>query len=226
VYLASVDPLPVDALADLIGALRLDEFFELAAIFISGLAGGLAGIRKGFDVFGVLVLAWAASLAGGVLRDVMIGSIPPVGISNWRFMAASVGGGVVVYFLYPWIMHRHKAIVILDAFALALFVWVGTVKGLEYGMGALASAAAGVLTGIGGGVVRDLFTDNVPLVLADRQFYAIPACVGAAATVLLARVGWLNDWTALLVIAGIAGFRLIALKLHWAVPAPHAKASP
>lgn len=222
-FTAVVDPPPVEALAELISALRLDLFFELAAIFISGLAGGLAGIRRGLDVFGVLVLAWAASLAGGVLRDVMIGSIPPVGISNWRFLAAAVGGGVVVYFLYPWIANRTKAVVILDAFALALFVWVGTVKGLEYGMGALASAVAGLVTGIGGGVVRDLFTDNVPLVFADRQFYAIPACLGAAAIVLFARLGWLNDWTALVVIAGIAGFRLVALKLHWSVPAPHQK---
>ena len=220
------DPQPIEAVAELITTLRLDLFFELAAIFISGLAGGLAGIRKGLDFFGVLVLAWAASLAGGVLRDVMIGSIPPVGISNWRFMVSAVGGGVVVFFLYPWVAHRTKAIVILDAFALALFVWVGTVKGLEYGMGGLASIVAGLVTGIGGGVVRDLFTDNVPLVLSDRQFYAIPACFGALATVLFYRIGWLNDWAALIVIAGVAGFRLVALKYHWAVPAPHAKFSP
>jgi len=218
-----VEPPPVEAVAEVISALRLDAFFELAAIFIAGLAGGLAGIRKGFDFFGVIVLAWTASLFGGVLRDVMIGSIPPVGISNWRFLVAAVAGGVVVFFLYPWIAHRTKAIVILDAFALALFVWIGTVKGLEYGMGGLAAAIVGVLTGIGGGVVRDLFTDNVPLVLADRQFYAIPACVGAAVTVLFARIGWLNDVAALVVVAGIAGFRLIALRLHWAVPVPSAK---
>jgi len=155
----------------------------------------------------------------------MIGSIPPVGISNWKFMVSALGGGIVVFFLYPWIAHRTKAIVVLDAFALALFVWVGTVKGLDYGMGSMASAIAGLLTGIGGGVVRDLFTDNVPLVLSDRQFYAIPACVGAITTVLLNRYGGLHDWTAFIVIAGIAGFRLVALKLHWAVPAPHAKQS-
>jgi len=216
---------PANGIAELVGSLHWDLFFELAAIFISGLAGGLAGIRKGLDVFGVLVIAWAASLAGGVLRDVMIGSIPPVGISNWRFLVAAVSGGIVVFFLYPWIAHRTKAIVILDAFALALFVWVGTVKGLEYGMGSLASMFAGVITGIGGGVVRDLFTDNVPLVLTDRQFYAIPACVGAALTVWFFRIGWFNDLASLIVIAGVAGFRLIALKLHWAVPAPHAKPS-
>jgi len=198
-------------------------FFELAAIFISGLAGGLAGIRKGFDLFGVLVLAWTASLFGGVLRDVMIGSIPPVGISNWWFLISAVVGGIVVYFLYPKIARRTKAIVILDAFAMALFVWVGTIKGLVYGMGPLASAIVGVLTAVGGGVVRDLFTDNVPLVLSDRQFYAIPACLGAAVTVLFWHLGWRDDFAAVFVVAGIAGFRLIALKLHWAVPAPQAK---
>ncbi|MCL1799778.1 MAG: TRIC cation channel family protein, partial [Promicromonosporaceae bacterium] len=157
--------------------LYLDQILELAAIFISGLAGGIAGIRKGFDMFGVVVLAWVASLFGGVLRDVMIGSIPPVGISNWRFLVAAVAGGVAIFFLYPLVSRRRKSLVVLDAFAMALFVWIGTIKGLEFDMGYLAAAIVGVLTGIGGGVVRDMFTNNMPLVLTDRQYYAIPACL-------------------------------------------------
>jgi uncharacterized membrane protein YeiH len=205
----------------LLATYHVDLVFELAAIFIAGMAGGIAGVKKGLDAFGVLVLAWTASLFGGVLRDVMIGAIPPVGISNWRFFVSAVLGGVVVLFSYPAISKWRRAIVILDAFSLALFVWIGTVKGLEHGMGYLPAAIVGVLTGVGGGVVRDLFTNNVPLVLADRQFYAIPACVGAAVTLLCFRLGWHGLWAALIVIAGIAGFRLVALKLHWAVPAPY-----
>jgi uncharacterized membrane protein YeiH len=206
---------------ELLATYHLDQVIELSAIFIAGLAGGLAGIRKGFDMFGVVVLAWVASLFGGVLRDVMIGSIPPVGISNWRFFTSAVLAGIIVCFTYKFVARWQKAIVVLDAFSLALFVWIGTVKGLEAGMGYLTSAIVGVLTGVGGGVVRDLFTNNVPLVLADRQLYAIPACVGAAATVFFVEMGWQGIWTTLVVVFIVAGFRLIALKLKWAVPAPH-----
>jgi len=190
------------------------------AIFISGLAGGIAGIRKGFDLFGVLVLAWTASLFGGVLRDVMIGAIPPVGIANWRFFVSAISGGMAAYFLVAFVKKINKSIIVLDAFALALFVWVGTLKGLDSGMGLLASAVVGVLTGVGGGLVRDLLTNRVPLILSDRQYYAIPACCGAAAIVLLFAIGQLNLLTSLIVMAGIVAFRLVALKLHWHVPTP------
>jgi uncharacterized membrane protein YeiH len=216
-------PGPADQLADFFTTFGIDHFFELAAIFIAGLAGGISGIKKNMDIFGVLVLAWTTSLFGGVLRDVMIGSLPPVGISNWRFFVSAVGGGLLVYFIYPWIARHKRSIVVLDAFAMALFVWIGTVKGLQFGMTALPSAVVGVLTGVGGGVVRDLFTDNVPLIFSDRQYYAIPASLGAGVTVLLWNLGWRNYTAGLLVVAGIVAFRLVALKLNWVVPAPQPK---
>jgi len=205
---------------EIAGSLPLGYVWELVAIFIAGLAGGIAGIRKGFDLFGVLVLAWTTSLFGGVLRDVMIGALPPVGIANWRFFVSAVAGGAAAYFLVAYVRKLNRSIIILDAFALALFVWVGTLKGLNNGMGLLASAVVGVLTGIGGGLVRDMLTNQVPLVLSDRQYYAIPACCGAAALVALFSIGWLNVWTSIAVMAGIVAFRLFALKLHLAVPTP------
>ena len=205
---------------ELVAQYQLDRFMELVAIFVGGLAGGLAGIRKGFDFFGVLVLAWIAALFGGVLRDVMIGALPPVGISDWTLLVAAVAGGAIVYFLYPKVASQQRAIIILDAFAMALFVWIGTMKGMDRGVGWVAAAMVGVLTGIGGGVVRDLLTGSLPLVLTDRQYYAIPACLGAIATVACYAQGWVGPIAATSVVAGVAGFRLLALKFHWAVPAP------
>jgi len=200
--------------------LPLGYVWESLAIFISGLAGGIAGIRKGFDLFGVLVLAWIASLFGGVLRDVMIGAIPPVGIANWRFVVSAISGGMASYFLVTFVKKINKPIIILDAFALGMFVWLGTLKGLEYNMGLLASALVGVITGVGGGLVRDILTNRVPLILSDRQYYAIPACCGAAAIVILYTYQLLNMWSSIIVMMGIVAFRLVALKLHWRVPTP------
>ena len=201
-------------------ALPLGYLWELAAIFISALAGGFAGIRKGFDIFGVLVLAWTASLFGGVLRDVMIGAFPPVGIANWSFFLTAISGGVASYFLFPLVRKLNKTIIVLDAFALGLFVWVGTLKGLDNRMGMLASASVGVLTAVGGGLVRDILTNSVPLILSDRKYYAIPACVGAVCFVVLYRFGQLNIFTSMIIMAGIVAFRLASLKFRWEVPSP------
>ena len=115
------------------------------------MSGALAAVRKQFDVFGILVLGWAAGLGGGMLRDVLIGAVPPVGISNWRFIVTAVAGATVIYFFHPRLERARRFIVVLDAGALALFSVVGTIKGLEYGTTLIAAVLVGVMTGVGGG---------------------------------------------------------------------------
>jgi len=198
----------------------INTVLELSAIFVAALAGGLAGVRRNFDLFGVLVVSWITALAGGVLRDVMIGSIPPVGIANWRFVAVALLGGLVAFFGYPRVRTKRRAIIVLDAFALALFVLIGTSKGMEYDVGKLAAMMVGLATGIAGGIIRDLLVGEIPLVLADRQFYAIPALIGAFLTALAWDLGALNTLTRVGIVVFIIGFRLLALRRHWHVPAP------
>jgi uncharacterized membrane protein YeiH len=198
----------------------LDDTLELVAVFCAALSGGLAAIRKSFDIFGVLVLAWATGLGGGMLRDVLIGAIPPVGISDWRLVVAALAAGVVIYFFHPRLERMRRGIVVLDAGALALFVIVGTTKGLEYGVGMMAAVIVGTLTGIGGGILRDLLSSEAPLILQDRQLYAIPALVGASITAVLWTTGTLTLATQLATIALIFGFRVLSLRLGWTVPGP------
>ena len=93
------------------------------------------------------MLAWAAGLGGGILRDVLIGAVPPVGISNWRFIATAVAGATLIYFFHPRLERARRFIVVLDAGALALFSVVGTIKGLEYGTTLTAAVVVGVMTG-------------------------------------------------------------------------------
>ena len=149
----------------------LQAAFEIAAIFCGALSGGLAGVRKNFDIFGVLLLAWATGLGGGLLRDVLA--------------------------------RMRKAVIVLDAGALAIFVVIGATKGIEYGVGPFAAVFVGMLTGIGGGLIRDLLVDEVPIVLRERELYAIPATVGAVAAVVLGSTG-----------------TLVSLKLRWSAPGP------
>ncbi|UZN05315.1 trimeric intracellular cation channel family protein [Cellulomonas sp. S1-8] len=200
--------------------LPIGPVLEVAGVFVGSMSGALAAVRKQFDVFGVLVLAWAAGLGGGVLRDLLIGAVPPVGISDVRLMAAALAGGLVMYFGHPRLERARRFIIVLDAGALALFSVVGTVKGLEYGTTALAAVVVGVLTGVGGGMLRDLLTGEVPVVLHQRELYAVPALLGSAATVGLWHLGWAGAVGLTAVAAGIFALRLVALRFRLTAPGP------
>lgn len=195
-----------------------DWLLEIAGVFFSALSGGLSAARTKFDLFGVLVLAWLSGLGGGILRDVLIGAVPPVGISEPDLVATAVLGGLVIFFFHRRLHRMRRAIIVLDAVALGLFVVVGTTKGIAYDVGPLAAVIVGTITGIGGGVLRDLLSGQVPLVLQDKQLYAVPALVGAVAVVVLDRAGALNPATSLAVAIGIVAFRLLSLRRGWTVP--------
>ncbi len=198
--------------------IHLGTALEIIAVFCAALSGGLAAVRKNFDLFGVLVLAWATGLGGGLIRDVLIGATPPVGIADWRLLAAAFGGGLLIFVAHPRLERMRRSVIVLDAGALALFVLVGTTKGLEYDVGFLAAVVVGLLTGIGGGILRDLLTGESPLILQDRQLYAVPAAVGAVATAVAWRADVLNVWVQAAIVLGVFGFRLLSIRLGWALP--------
>ncbi len=208
-------------LADDLTHLLVDTRLELGGVFVAALSGGLAAVRKDVDVFGVLVLAWATGLGGGVVRDVLIGATPPVGISSWTYVVTALAAGIVVLLFHPRVSRNRRAVVVLDACALGIFVLLGTTKALGSGAGMTASVIVGLLTGIGGGMLRDLLLSEVPLVLADRQLYAIPALVGASIAAVLWHAGLLGAWAQAAVVLLVIGFRLLSLRLGWAVPDAH-----
>ena len=204
----------------MVAELPVEPVLEVVGVFVAALAGALAGVRKKFDVVGILVLGWAAGLGGGVLRVVLIGAVPPVGISDPILLGAALAGGVVMYFGHPRLERARRIIVVLDAGALALFAVVGTVKGLELGATPLAAVIVGVLTGVGGGVLRDLLSGEVPVVLHHRELYAIPALLGAAATVVLWHLDLAGTVGLTAVAVGIFALRMLAVRYRLNVPGP------
>jgi uncharacterized membrane protein YeiH len=200
--------------------LPVEPVLEVVGVFVAAMSGALAAVRKQFDLFGLLVLAWATGLGGGVLRDLLIGAVPPVGISDVRLMGAALAGGLVMYFGHPRLERARRVIVVLDAGALALFAVVGTVKGLEHGTTALAAIVVGVLTGVGGGILRDLLTGEVPVVLHHRQLYAVPALLGSAATVALWHLGLAGAVGLSAVAVGVFALRVLALRFDLNAPGP------
>jgi uncharacterized membrane protein YeiH len=195
---------------------------DLAGIFVFALSGGLAAVNRSFDILGVVVLAAAAGLGGGILRDVLIGATPPVGISDWRLVAAACAAGLLTFVYHPRLARSRRLILTLDGLGLALFAVGGTLKALQLGAGPLAAVIVGVLTGVGGGAIRDLLTGEVPRVLAQRELYAIPAVLGAGAYAAAWSAGYDGAAVTWGCVALIAALRLLALWRNWQAPAPRA----
>jgi uncharacterized membrane protein YeiH len=190
---------------------------DLIGTFVFALSGAASGVKNKLDVFGVGVLAFVAGNAGGVTRDVLIGAVPPAAIQDWRYVAVSLAAGVVT-FLWYWNLQRLQPIVLLlDAAGLALFAVAGTQKALAFGVNPFVAALLGMLTGIGGGVVRDVLVNEIPIVLR-ADLYAVAALAGAGVVV----AGHLLHWPpALTTVAGAIlcfGMRLVAIRRGWRLP--------
>ena len=190
---------------------------DLCGTFVFALAGATAGTRRGLDLFGVLVLSFAAACSGGIARDVLIGATPPAALVDWRYLAASLAAGLIGFQWHERIERLAHPVRLFDAAGLALFAVAGTQKALAYELGAVMAALLGMLTGIGGGVARDLLLARVPVVLRS-ELYAVAALAGASAVVLGDRFSWPPVATALAGAALCFALRVAAIYRNWHLP--------
>jgi len=190
---------------------------DLGGTFVFALSGAVAGVKHRLDLFGVLVLSFAAATAGGIARDVLIGAVPPASLSDWRYMAVSFLAGIVTFFWYPLINRMGSPVQVFDAVGLGLFAVVGAGKALTFHLGPWAAVLLGVLTGIGGGMVRDVLVSEVPAVLR-ADLYAVAALAGALVVVV---GNMLHFPSAVTEPAGAVlcfGIRLMAIRYRWQLP--------
>lgn len=197
---------------------------DLTGIFVFAISGALVAVRKDLDVFGVLVLAGTTGLGGGFLRDVLIGATPPAALADWRYLLVPVAAGVVGFLYHPALGRMEQSINVLDAFGLALFCVAGSLKAVDYGLGPLPAALLGVVTGIGGGMIRDVLTGRVPVVL-HGELYATPALAGGLVVVLGYEADLPHVPVAVLGFAVCLVWRLLAIWRHWSAPLPSGPAS-
>jgi uncharacterized membrane protein YeiH len=202
---------------------------DLVGVFVFALSGALVAVRHGLDLFGIIVLAWVAGLGGGILRDVLLGINPPVGVSDWRLMAAALVAATLVFLLHgrwrelagrgPDVRWRRVPVLVrlLDAAGLSVFAVSGALVALDARSGWLTAVVVGGITAVGGGVLRDVLAREVPEVL-QRELYALPALAGAGLVVVLDRLGVLNPLTAWLAVALVFGIRVTAVALDLNVP--------
>ena len=190
---------------------------DLCGTFAFALSGAMAGVRRRLDLFGVLVLSFAAATFGGIARDLLIGATPPAALQDWRYLAVSLTAGAIVFFWSSLIEKLRNPVRMLDAMGLALFAVAGTEKALAFGLSPAMAALLGMLTGIGGGVARDVLLAEIPAVLRS-DLYAVAALLGAG---IVAGGSLLNLPVLVTALAGgLACFslRVAAIRRGWRLP--------
>lgn len=198
-----------------IGSLLLA--LDLTGTAVFAVSGAAVGVKHRLDVFGVCVLAFVAGNAGGMLRDVLIGATPPAALSGWPHVTVSLVAGAITFLWHPRMERLRTPILLFDAAGLGLFAVAGTQKALAFGLDPFIAALLGMLTGIGGGMLRDVFVNEIPTVLRS-DLYAVAALTGAA-VVVSGHVLQLPPTAA--TVAGAAlcfGIRLVAIRRGWSLP--------
>jgi uncharacterized membrane protein YeiH len=190
---------------------------DLAGTAVFAVSGAATGVRHRLDVFGVCVLALVAGNAGGVIRDVLIGALPVSAVSRWEYMTVSLIAGLITFRWHPGIQRLRVPILLFDAAGLGLFAVAGTQKALAFELHPLMAALLGMLTGIGGGMVRDVLVSEIPTVLRS-DLYAMAALAGAAVVVA---GHWLQVPPPVTTLGGAVfcfAIRLAAIRRGWSLP--------
>jgi Predicted membrane protein len=190
---------------------------DLLGTFVFAISGATVGVRHRLDLFGVLVLSCAAAVSGGIARDVLIGATPPAALADVRYLGVACLAGLLAFYRHHAVERLRNPVQIFDAMGLALFAVYGTSKALAFGMGSLSATLLGMLSGIGGGIVRDLLVARTPVVL-QAELYAVAALLGggvvAAAQVLHLPQPWGLAVGAVLCF----GLRFMAIRYGWHLP--------
>ncbi|MBE2210761.1 MAG: trimeric intracellular cation channel family protein [Xanthomonadaceae bacterium] len=198
------------------------QLFDLVGIFVFALSGGLLAVRQRLDLFGVLVLSCVTAVTGGIVRDVLIGAIPPASLADWRYLTTAMVAGVVTFYWHGLIERLRNPVLMFDAAGLALYAVLGTGKALSFGLSPFAATLLGIITGIGGGIARDLLVARTPVVLQQTELYAVAALVGGGIVAIAHALGW-PQLPAMVVGALLCfGLRFMAIRHGWRLPVARA----
>lgn len=191
---------------------------DLIGTFVFAISGAVAARQRRLDLFGIVSVAFMVACGGGIVRDVCIGAIPPAGLSNWRYLAASLLASAVAIFAYAPLRRLRQPVLFFDAIGLGLFAVAGAQKALSFGHSAEVAILLGIVSAVGGGVMRDIVLSRLPAIL-DREIYASAALVGASAQVLFDYAHWTQWWTPWFATFMCVAIRLASLRFGWRLPA-------
>lgn len=196
---------------------------DLGATFVFAISGAVAAVNRRLDIFGILVLSFVAGNFGGISRDLLIGAVPPAALTHERYLLVSVLAGLVIFFWYAGVDRLRSPVLLFDAAGLALFAIAGAQKAIEFGLNPVMAALLGMLTGIGGGMTRDVLLTEIPQVLRS-DLYAVAALAGASVVVIGDTLGLPYGYSALAGAALCFGLRFMAIRHGWHLPIAHLSA--
>jgi len=199
----------------------LAEVLNLVGTFVFAVSGALLAVRKNYDIVGMAVLAGITAIGGGVIRDLVIGAIPPVAFTDSSYFWIPLLATALTFFAHVQMNRLNAAVLVFDAAGLAVFCISGTAKALNYGLGPGPAAALGVLTAVGGGIMRDVLAHDEPSVLqAGSELYALPAVLGSAIVVVIPHLPIDSSLAAGLTAVFVFTLRLLALRFGLRAPRP------
>lgn len=198
-------------------AINLLVFLQFVGVAAFAVSGALVAGEREMDWFGVVVLGVIVAVGGGTLRDMMLGATPVFWIVSPWYVAVASGFALATIPLVMWGIDVRRPMLIADAIGLAVFAVLGTRKALDMGISGSVAVIMGVVTGVFGGLIRDVLANRTPIIL-KREVYAIAALIGAALFVLLRQFDLpasVDLWGSIAVALAI---RLVALAMRWSIP--------
>jgi len=192
----------------------------LIAITAEAMTGALSAGRRGMDWFGVVLIACVTALGGGSVRDVLLGHYPLTWVKHPEYLVLTSFAALLTIFIAPLMRHLRSLFLVLDALGLVAFTLIGCMTALEMGQGMLVASISGVITGVFGGILRDIFCNDIPLVFR-RELYASVSF--AAAWFYLGCVHFQVPAEQAMLLTLFGGFlvRLLAIRFHWEMPKFH-----
>jgi uncharacterized membrane protein YeiH len=195
----------------------LFTFLDLAGTAAFAISGAAAARERGLDWFGVIAIAFAVACGGGVLRDICIGAVPPAGLTDWRYLAVAMAAALTTMAANAWVVRLARPVIFFDSLGVGLFAVTGAQKTMAFGHNVELAVLLGAVTAVGGGVIRDVLLNRVPVILT-REIYASAALVGASIEVASARLELfpgVRTWIALIACFGL---RYLSLHFNWSLP--------
>ncbi|HRQ51210.1 MAG TPA: trimeric intracellular cation channel family protein [Agriterribacter sp.] len=195
----------------------LYNFLDLAGTFAFAISGAIAAKHRGLDMFGIFAVAFTVACGGGIIRDLCIGAIPPAGLSDWRYLATAMLAAFMAMGLHTLVERLHQPVLLFDTLGLSLFAVSGAHKALSYDHNAEVAILLGMMTAVGGGVLRDVLLNRIPVIFR-KEIYASAALVGAIVVVAGTWFRWPDTVVSLTGIALCFSLRFLALRYHWNLP--------
>lgn len=199
--------------------LSLYNVLDLAGTFAFAISGATAAKQRGLDLFGICAIAFIVACGGGIVRDLCIGAIPPTGLTNWSYLATAIGAAGITIGLFPIVQRLTQPVLLFDAVGLSLFAVTGAQKALAYGHNGEVAILLGITTAVGGGVLRDILLNRIPIIL-EKEIYASAALIGAVIVVLgnsFLRIS--VEWVSIIALITSFTLRILAIRYHWNLPA-------